>query len=94
MWILKGLCDFVYETQKEVQDGKIGQPIHECREVILGYDYLENAYVYIFHSSVVQMQWIYKQRPFQAPEFPIPPIKKYKEYRIKLEKLKCDYECK
>ncbi|KAM8802475.1 putative bromodomain-containing protein 10 isoform 4-T4 [Rhynchonycteris naso] len=90
VWLLKGLCDFVYETQKEVQDAVLGQPIHECREVILGYDYLENAYVHFPQFCGADVR-IYKQRPFQAPEFPIPPIKIQRVPRIKLEKLKCDY---
>ena len=90
VWLLKGLCDFVYETQNEVQDAVLGQPIHECREVILGYDYLENAYVHFPQFCGADVR-IYKQRPFQAPEFPIPPIKIQRVPRIKLEKLKCDY---
>ncbi|XP_073908018.1 uncharacterized bromodomain-containing protein 10 isoform X2 [Castor canadensis] len=90
VWLLKGLCDFVYETQKEVQDAVLGQPIHECREVILGYDYLENAYVHFPQFCGADVR-IYKQRPFQAPEFPVPPIKVQRVPRIKLEKLKCDY---
>ncbi|KAM6170468.1 putative bromodomain-containing protein 10 [Rhynchocyon petersi] len=90
VWLLKGLCDFVYETQKEVQDAVLGQPIHECREVILGYDYLENAYVHFPQFCGADVR-IYKQRPFQAPEFPVPPIKIQRVPRIKLEKLKCDY---
>ncbi|XP_019582708.2 putative bromodomain-containing protein 10 isoform X3 [Rhinolophus sinicus] len=90
VWLLKGLCDFVYETQKEVQDAVLGQPIHECREVILGYDYLENAYVHFPQFCGADVR-IYKQRPFQAPEFPIPPIKIQRVPRIKLEKFKCDY---
>ncbi|XP_021564370.1 uncharacterized protein KIAA2026 homolog [Carlito syrichta] len=90
VWLLKGLCDFVYETQKEVQDAVLGQPIHECREVILGYDYLENAYVHFPQFCGADVR-IYKQRPFQAPEFPIPPIKIQRVPRIKLEKLKCNY---
>ncbi|XP_027262226.1 uncharacterized protein KIAA2026 homolog isoform X6 [Cricetulus griseus] len=90
VWLLKGLCDFVYETQKEVQDAVLGQPIHECREVILGYDYLENAYVHFPQFCGADVR-IYKQRPFQAPEFPVPPIKVKRVPRIKLEKFKCDY---
>lgn len=80
----------MYETQKEVQDAVLGQPIHECREVILGYDYLENAYVHFPQFCGADVR-IYKQRPFQAPEFPVPPIKVKRVPRIKLEKFKCDY---
>ncbi|KFV76001.1 Uncharacterized protein KIAA2026, partial [Dryobates pubescens] len=87
VWLLKGLCDFVYETQKDVQDAVLGQPIHECREVILGYDYLENAYVHFPQFCGADVR-IYKQKPFQAPEFPSPPIKVKKVSRIKLEKVK------
>ncbi|KAM6391378.1 putative bromodomain-containing protein 10 [Rhynochetos jubatus] len=90
VWLLKGLCDFVYETQKDVQDAVLGQPIHECREVILGYDYLENAYVHFPQFCGADVR-IYKQKPFQAPEFPSPPIKVKKVSRVKLEKVK--HEC-
>ncbi|XP_010120111.1 PREDICTED: uncharacterized protein KIAA2026-like, partial [Chlamydotis macqueenii] len=90
VWLLKGLCDFVYETQKDVQDAVLGQPIHECREVILGYDYLENAYVHFPQFCGADVR-IYKQKPFQAPEFPLPPIKVKKVSRVKLEKVKHEY---
>ncbi|KAM6329302.1 putative bromodomain-containing protein 10 isoform 1-T5 [Alca torda] len=93
VWLLKGLCDFVYETQKDVQDAVLGQPIHECREVILGYDYLENAYVHFPQFCGADVR-IYKQKPFQAPEFPSPPIKVKKVSRIKLEKVKHEYASK
>ncbi|KFO71689.1 Uncharacterized protein KIAA2026, partial [Cuculus canorus] len=93
VWLLKGLCDFVYETQKDVQDAVLGQPIHECREVILGYDYLENAYVHFPQFCGADVR-IYKQKPFQAPEFPSPPIKVKKVPRVKLEKVKHEYVSK
>nr|XP_010306895.1 PREDICTED: uncharacterized protein KIAA2026 homolog [Balearica regulorum gibbericeps] len=93
VWLLKGLCDFVYETQKDVQDAVLGQPIHECREVILGYDYLENAYVHFPQFCGADVR-IYKQKPFQAPEFPSPPIRVKKVSRIKLEKVKHEYVSK
>ncbi|XP_060093351.1 uncharacterized protein KIAA2026 homolog isoform X2 [Heteronotia binoei] len=93
VWLLKGLCDFVYETQKDVQDAVLGQPIHECREVILGYDYLENAYVHFPQFCGADVR-IYKQRPFHAPEFPAPPIKVKRVPRIKLEKARCEYATK
>ncbi|XP_039400098.1 uncharacterized protein KIAA2026 homolog isoform X2 [Mauremys reevesii] len=93
VWLLKGLCDFVYETQKDVQDAVLGQPIHECREVILGYDFLENAYVHFPQFCGADVR-IYKQKPFQAPAFPAPPIKVKKVSRIKLEKVKCEYVSK
>ncbi|XP_074935710.1 putative bromodomain-containing protein 10 isoform X2 [Phalacrocorax aristotelis] len=93
VWLLKGLCDFVYETQKDVQDAVLGQPIHECREVILGYDYLENAYIHFPQFCGADIR-IYKQKPFQAPEFPSPPIKVKKVSRIKLEKVKHEYVSK
>lgn len=90
VWLLKGLCDFVYETQKDVQDAVLGQPIHECREVILGYDYLENAYVHFPQFCGADVR-IYKQKPFRAPEFPSPPIKVKRVPRIKVEKVKHEY---
>ncbi|XP_021234967.1 uncharacterized protein KIAA2026 homolog isoform X11 [Numida meleagris] len=93
VWLLKGLCDFVYETQKDVQDAVLGQPIHECREVILGYDYLENAYVHFPQFCGADVR-IYKQKPFQAPEFPSPPIKVKKVPRTKVEKVKHEYVSK
>ncbi|GCB71989.1 hypothetical protein scyTo_0008993 [Scyliorhinus torazame] len=74
VWLLKGLCDYVYETQKEVQDAVLGQPIHECREVILGYDSHENAYVHFPQFCGADLR-IYKQSPLPPPEFPIPSIK-------------------
>uniref|UniRef100_A0A6I8NU13 Bromodomain containing 10 n=1 Tax=Ornithorhynchus anatinus TaxID=9258 RepID=A0A6I8NU13_ORNAN len=93
VWLLKGLCDFVYETQKDVQDAVLGQPIHECREVILGYDYLENAYVHFPQFCGADVR-IYKQKPFQAPEYPIPLIKIRRVSRVKPEKLKSEYVSK
>ncbi|XP_044302131.1 uncharacterized protein KIAA2026 homolog isoform X3 [Varanus komodoensis] len=93
VWLLKGLCDYVYETQKDVQDAVLGQPIHECREVILGYDYLEHAYVHFPQFCGADVR-IYKQKPFHAPEFPVPPIKVKRIPRIKLEKVKCEYVTK
>ncbi|XP_062369293.1 uncharacterized protein KIAA2026 homolog [Cinclus cinclus] len=87
VWLLKGLCDFVYETQKDVQDAVLGQPIHECREVILGYDCLENAYVHFPQFCGADVR-IYKQKPFQAPEFPSLPIKVKRVPRIKSERVK------
>uniref|UniRef100_A0A8D0L9G4 Bromodomain containing 10 n=1 Tax=Sphenodon punctatus TaxID=8508 RepID=A0A8D0L9G4_SPHPU len=93
VWLLKGLCDFVYETQKDVQDAVLGQPIHECREVILGYDYLENAYVHFPQFCGADVR-IYKQKPFQAPEFPAPSIKVKRVSRIKLDRVKCEYVSK
>ncbi|XP_039212101.1 uncharacterized protein KIAA2026 homolog isoform X2 [Crotalus tigris] len=93
VWLLKGLCDFIYETQKDVQDAVLAQPIHECREVILGYDYLEHAYVHFPQFCGADVR-IYKQKPFHAPEFPIPAIKVKRVPRIKLEKMKCEYGTK
>ncbi|XP_017588318.1 PREDICTED: uncharacterized protein KIAA2026 homolog isoform X3 [Corvus brachyrhynchos] len=93
VWLLKGLCDFVYETQKDVQDAVLGQPIHECREVILGYDCLENAYVHFPQFCGADVR-IYKQKPFQAPEFPSLPIKVKKVPRIKSERVKHEYGSK
>uniref|UniRef100_A0A8C2SUX8 Bromodomain containing 10 n=1 Tax=Coturnix japonica TaxID=93934 RepID=A0A8C2SUX8_COTJA len=93
VWLLKGLCDFVYETQKDVQDAVLGQPIHECREVILGYDYLENAYVHFPQFCGADVR-IYKQKPFQAPEFPSPPIKVKKVPRTRAERVKHEYVSK
>ncbi|XP_067839737.1 uncharacterized bromodomain-containing protein 10 [Heptranchias perlo] len=77
VWLLKGLSDYVYETQKEVQDAVLGQPIHECREVVLGYDSHENAYVHFPQFCGADLR-IYKQSPLPPPEFPIPPIKIYR----------------
>ncbi|XP_066036947.1 uncharacterized bromodomain-containing protein 10 [Chamaea fasciata] len=93
VWLLKGLCDFVYETQKDVQDAVLGQPIHECREVILGYDCLENAYVHFPQFCGADVR-IYKQKPFQAPEFPSLPIKVKKVPRTKSERIKHEYGSK
>uniref|UniRef100_A0A8C3XHI6 KIAA2026 n=1 Tax=Cyanoderma ruficeps TaxID=181631 RepID=A0A8C3XHI6_9PASS len=93
VWLLKGLCDFVYETQKDVQDAVLGQPIHECREVILGYDCLENAYVHFPQFCGADVR-IYKQKPFQAPKFPSLPIKVKKVPRIKSERVKHEYGSK
>ncbi|XP_039585840.1 uncharacterized protein KIAA2026 homolog isoform X1 [Passer montanus] len=93
VWLLKGLCDFVYETQKDVQDAVLGQPIHECREVILGYDCLENAYVHFPQFCGADVR-IYKQKPFRAPEFPSLPIKVKKVPRIKSERVKHEYGSK
>lgn len=71
VWLLKGLCDNVYETQKEVQDAVLGQPIHECRESILGYDSHENAYIHFPHFCGADLR-IYCQSPCKAPDA-LPP---------------------
>ncbi|XP_041916498.1 uncharacterized protein KIAA2026 isoform X1 [Alosa sapidissima] len=69
VWLLKGLCDNIYETQKEVQDAVLGQPIHECRESILGYDSHENAYIHFPHFCGADLR-IYCQSPCTAPDVP------------------------
>ncbi|KAJ8260566.1 hypothetical protein COCON_G00162890 [Conger conger] len=73
VWLLKGLCDFVYENQKEVQDAVLGQPIHECRESILGYDGHDNAYIHFPHFCGADLR-IYCQSPCSSPNFLFPPI--------------------
>ncbi|XP_051786171.1 uncharacterized protein KIAA2026 isoform X2 [Erpetoichthys calabaricus] len=74
VWLLKALCDWVYETQKDVQDAVLGQPIHECRESILGYDARENAYIHFPHFCGADLR-IYCQSPCASPSFPLPPIR-------------------
>ncbi|GLD55347.1 uncharacterized protein AKAME5_000785800 [Lates japonicus] len=71
VWLLKGLCDHVYETQKAVQDAVLAQPIHECRESILGYDSKENAYIHFPHFCGADLR-IYCQSPSTPPAFPFP----------------------
>lgn len=73
VWLLKGLCDHVYETQKDVQDTLLSQPIHECRESILGYDGKENAYIHFPHFCGADLR-IYCQSPSTPPAFPLPSI--------------------
>ncbi|XP_070781122.1 uncharacterized bromodomain-containing protein 10 [Enoplosus armatus] len=69
VWLLKGLCDHVYETQKDVQDALLSQPIHECRESILGYDSKENAYIHFPHFCGADLR-IYCQSPSTPPAIP------------------------
>ncbi|XP_068091555.1 uncharacterized bromodomain-containing protein 10 isoform X2 [Hyperolius riggenbachi] len=88
VWLLKGICDFVYETQGEVQDAVLSQPIHECREVILGYDTQENAYIHFPQFCGADVR-IYKQRPLKAPEFPTPSIKIKRIPKARLKRSKC-----
>lgn len=73
VWLLKGLCDHVYETQKDVQDAVLAQPIHECRESILGYDSKENAYIHFPHFCGADLR-IYCQSPSTPPTFPFPSV--------------------
>lgn len=73
VWLLKGLCDHVYETQKVVQDAVLAQPIHECRESILGYDSKENAYIHFPHFCGADLR-IYCQSPSTPPAFPFPSV--------------------
>ncbi|XP_058473859.1 uncharacterized protein KIAA2026 [Solea solea] len=73
VWLLKGLCDHVYETQKCVQDAVLAQPIHECRESILGYDSKENAYIHFPHFCGADLR-IYRQSPSAPPAFPFPSV--------------------
>ncbi|XP_056444508.1 uncharacterized protein KIAA2026 isoform X2 [Gadus chalcogrammus] len=83
VWLLKGLCDHVYETQKEVQDAVLAQPIHECRESILGYDGVENAYIHFPHFCGADLR-IYFQSPCTPPAFPFPALWAWK-VDVKLE---------
>lgn len=71
VWLLKGLCDNVYETQKDVQDALLSQPIHECRESILGYDSKDNAYIHFPHFCGADLR-IYCQSLSTPPAFPFP----------------------
>ncbi|XP_029372369.1 uncharacterized protein KIAA2026 isoform X2 [Echeneis naucrates] len=73
VWLLKGLCDHVYETQKGVQDAVLAQPIHECRESVLGYDSKENAYIHFPHFCGADLR-IYCQSPSTPPSFPFPSV--------------------
>uniref|UniRef100_A0A673G949 Bromo domain-containing protein n=1 Tax=Sinocyclocheilus rhinocerous TaxID=307959 RepID=A0A673G949_9TELE len=73
VWLLKGLCDHVYETQKEVQEAVLAQPIHECRESILGYDQQDNTYIHFPHFCGADLR-IYSQSPCGAAEPPLPRI--------------------
>ncbi|XP_076020019.1 putative bromodomain-containing protein 10 [Genypterus blacodes] len=73
IWLLKGMCDHVYETQKDVQDALLAQPIHECRESILGYDSKENAYIHFPHFCGADLR-IYCQSPSTPPDFPFPSV--------------------
>lgn len=73
VWLLKGLCDHVYQTQKDVQDALLSQPIHECRESILGYDSRENAYIHFPHFCGADLR-IYCQSPSTPPALPLPSI--------------------
>nr|XP_023687681.1 uncharacterized protein KIAA2026 homolog isoform X2 [Paramormyrops kingsleyae] len=82
VWLLKGLCDFVYENQKEVQDAVLSQPIHECRESILGYDGRENAYIHFPHFCGADLR-IYCQSPSTPPKFPPPAIRVRRVEKVK-----------
>ncbi|XP_037608682.1 uncharacterized protein KIAA2026 [Sebastes umbrosus] len=73
VWLLKALCDHVYETQKYVQGALLAQPIHECRESILGYDSKENAYIHFPHFCGADLR-IYRQSPSTPPAFPFPSV--------------------
>ncbi|XP_064833483.1 uncharacterized bromodomain-containing protein 10-like [Oncorhynchus masou masou] len=73
VWLLKGLCDNVYETQKDVQDAVLGQPIHECRESILGYDGNENTYIHFPHFCGADLR-IYCQSVSMPSDFPLPAV--------------------
>uniref|UniRef100_A0A3B4A8E0 Bromo domain-containing protein n=1 Tax=Periophthalmus magnuspinnatus TaxID=409849 RepID=A0A3B4A8E0_9GOBI len=73
VWLLKGLCDHVYETQRDIQMAVLAQPIHECRESILGYDSKENAYIHFPHFCGADLR-IYRQSPSAPPNFPFPSV--------------------
>lgn len=73
VWVLKGLCDHVYETQKDVQNAVLAQPIHECRESILGYDSKENAYIHFPHFCGADLR-IYCQSPSPPPALSFPSV--------------------
>ncbi|XP_054467833.1 uncharacterized protein KIAA2026 [Anoplopoma fimbria] len=73
VWLLKGLCDHVYETQKYVQDALLAQPIHECRESILGYDGKDNCYIHFPHFCGADLR-IYCQSHSATPVFPFSSV--------------------
>ncbi|XP_031716195.1 uncharacterized protein KIAA2026 isoform X2 [Anarrhichthys ocellatus] len=73
VWLLKGMCDHVYETHKYVQEALLAQPIHECRESILGYDGKENCYIHFPHFCGADLR-IYCQSPGSPPVFPFPSV--------------------
>lgn len=73
VWLLKGLCDNVYETQKDVQNALLSQPIHECRESILGYDSKDNAYIHFPHFCGADLR-IYCQSLSTPPVLPFPSV--------------------
>ncbi|XP_057674627.1 uncharacterized protein KIAA2026 isoform X2 [Corythoichthys intestinalis] len=89
VWLLKGLCDHVYETQKDVQDAVLAQPIHECRESILGYDSRDNAYIHFPHFCGADLR-IYCQSPCTPPAFPFPSslVRRLEEYAEDSDALK------
>ncbi|XP_077593778.1 putative bromodomain-containing protein 10 [Stigmatopora nigra] len=89
VWLLKGLCDNVYETQKDVQDAVLAQPIHECRESILGYDSRDNAYIHFPHFCGADLR-IYCQSPSTPPAFPFPSalVKRLEEHAEESDVLK------
>uniref|UniRef100_A0A8C6SHR0 Bromo domain-containing protein n=1 Tax=Neogobius melanostomus TaxID=47308 RepID=A0A8C6SHR0_9GOBI len=73
VWLLKGLCDHVYQTQRDIQNALLAQPIHECRESILGYDSKENAYIHFPHFCGADLR-IYCQSPCTPPSITLASV--------------------
>lgn len=73
VWLSKGLCDHVYETQRDIQNALLAQPIHECRESILGYNSEENAYIHFPHFCGADLR-IYCQSPCTPPTVPFAAV--------------------
>ncbi|CAM9893758.1 unnamed protein product [Lampetra planeri] len=73
VWLLKGLCEHVFETERSVQAAVLAQPIHECREVVLGYDAHDFCYIHFPQFCGLDFR-VYKQAPLGPPAYPPPAI--------------------
>uniref|UniRef100_UPI00358E9CA3 uncharacterized bromodomain-containing protein 10-like isoform X3 n=1 Tax=Myxine glutinosa TaxID=7769 RepID=UPI00358E9CA3 len=73
LWLLKGLCDHIYATEAAVQSAVLSWPIHECREVVLGYDSCSRSYLHFPQFCGADLR-VYRQEPLGPPSVPGPAV--------------------
>uniref|UniRef100_A0A8C4NBW3 Bromo domain-containing protein n=1 Tax=Eptatretus burgeri TaxID=7764 RepID=A0A8C4NBW3_EPTBU len=73
LWLLKGLCDHIYASEAAVQAAVLSWPIHECREVVLGYDSCSCSYLHFPQFCGADLR-VYRQEPLGPPSYPGPPV--------------------
>ncbi|XP_038053395.1 uncharacterized protein LOC119725873 [Patiria miniata] len=80
VWIMKALCDQLFETQMSIRRCVLAQPVEEQRPIILGVDGEANSYVHFPQFCGADLR-IYRQSKY--PDL----LKKSKKDRVKTEEM-------